>query len=147
MRAAFTGLKYLHQANGVIKERINDLIDKIRGHEKYDEESAAEIERLSDKIVILTDGDNVGAMSRLRDRFNAAKTRSKQAEQKLIDKVTEQREEIELTQKEAEQQKTLVASLQQQLEQPAYTKLAMKPQIVSRKEPLEGAVFRRRLSW
>lgn len=140
-------MKYLHQANGVIKERINDLIDKIRGHEKYDEESAAEIERLSDKIVILTDGDNVGAMRRLRDRFNAAKTRSKQAEQKLIDKVTEQREEIELTQKEAEQQKTLVASLQQQLEQPAYTKLAMKPQIVSRKELLEGAVFRRRLSW
>ena len=140
-------MKYLHQANGVIKERINDLIDKIRGHEKYDEESAAEIERLSDKIVILTDGDNVGAMRRLRDRFNAAKTRSKQAEQKLIDKVTEQREEIELTQKEAEQQKTLVASLQQQLEQPTYTELAMKPQIVSRKELLEGAVFRRRLSW
>jgi ABC-type molybdate transport system ATPase subunit len=134
VRAALTGLKYLRQANEINKERINDLIDKIRGHEKYDEESAAEIERLSDKIVVLMDGDNVGAMRCLRDRFDAAKAKAKQEEQKLMNKVTEEREEIELTQKEAERQRTLVASLQHQLEQ-----------TVSRREPLEGTVFRRRL--
>ena len=110
VRAALAGLKYLRQANEINKERFNDLIDKIHGHEKYDEESAAEIERLSDKIVVLMDGDNVGAMRRLRDRFDAAKAKAKQEEQKLMNKVTGEREEIELTQKEAERQKTLVAS-------------------------------------
>ena len=64
-----------------------------------------------------------------------------------MNKITEEREEIGLTQKEAEQQKTLVASLQHQLGQLAYTKSAVKPQAVSRKEPLEGTVFRRRLGW
>lgn len=71
VRAALSGLKYLRQANEIHEERINDLIDKVRGHEKHDEESAAEIERLSDNIVILMDGVYVGAVNRPRDRFDA----------------------------------------------------------------------------
>lgn len=57
-----------------------------------------------------------------------------------MNKVTEEREEIESTQKEAEQYKTFFASLRHQLEQPVHTKSAMKPQTVSRKEPLRSTV-------